>query len=100
MRLIDADALVNALMSMRIGCLGLEPLVTVKDVLRITKEMQTAEPKRGRWILEKDPYEFFDAIPVCSNCGTTTKYREKYPYCPWCGAKMEGDETDEQVQET
>jgi len=45
---------------------------------------------RGKWEMEADPYGFFDEIPVCSNCGCTTRYREKYAYCPNCGADMRG----------
>lgn len=42
----------------------------------------------GRWEWKEDPYGFFDAIPVCSVCNCTTKYRETSAYCPNCGAKM------------
>ena len=27
---------------------------------------------------------------VCSECNKSVKY--KYPFCPWCGADMRGDE--------
>ena len=54
-----------------------------------------AEPiKHGRWKDKEDPYGFFDTIPVCSECGHTTKMREKYRYCPNCGARMDGGEDD------
>jgi len=49
------------------------------------------ERKRGRWEMKPDPYGFFDDIPVCSECGRTTKIREVYKFCPNCGAKMEVD---------
>jgi hypothetical protein len=92
MRLIDADTLKDMLF----GYAPPEMTWDRGDIEHKIDEMPTVEPKWGRWILQKDPYEFFDAIPVCSNCGTTTKYREKYPYCPWCGAAMtEGGETDD-----
>lgn len=49
-----------------------------------------AEPVRhGHWEMKADPYGFFDKIPVCSECGCTTKMRETYKYCPNCGAKMD-----------
>lgn len=50
---------------------------------------ETAEPKKGKWMKNPDPYGFFDEIPVCSQCGCTTKWREEYKYCPNCGAEME-----------
>ena len=47
------------------------------------------EPVRhGRWKMKPDPYGWFDEIPVCSACGCTTKWREKYLFCPNCGADM------------
>ena len=33
-------------------------------------------------------YGFFDSIPVCSECGCITKMRERYSFCPYCGARM------------
>lgn len=54
------------------------------------EECEDVEPerKRGRWEMKTDPYGFFDEVPVCSECGRITKWREKYPYCPSCGADM------------
>lgn len=46
---------------------------------------------RGKWERKPDPFGFFDDIPVCSNCGNTTKWRETYLFCPYCGARMDGD---------
>lgn len=52
-------------------------------------ELPSAQPERnGEWLMLPDPYGFFDEIPVCSGCGCTTKMREKYNYCPNCGACM------------
>ncbi len=54
--------------------------------------LEQPERKKGKWIEQPDFYGFFETIPVCSECGCTTKYREKYKCCPNCGAKMEGEE--------
>ena len=46
--------------------------------------------ERGRWIKRK---EVFGEV-YCSECQTiekTTDSNFKTPYCPWCGAKMDGD---------
>lgn len=53
------------------------------------EELPPAEPVRhGKWEMKPDPFGFFDEIPVCSECGCTTKMREKTKYCPNCGADM------------
>lgn len=57
------------------------------------KTLPSAE-KKGKWIQKKDPYGFFETIPVCSECGHTTKMRETYDYCPNCGAKMDVPDND------
>ena len=62
-----------------------------KDMRVILKNAQT-ERKTGRWEMKPDPYGFFDEIPVCSECGCTTKMREVYKFCPDCGADMRGED--------
>lgn len=56
---------------------------------RITDAQPSAERKKGRWEMKPDPYGFFGEIPVCSECGCTTKMRDKTKFCPHCGARME-----------
>ena len=53
--------------------------------------LPSAEPKRGKWIMKKDPYEVFDEIPVCSNCGCAPTFRRTTAFCEHCGARMEVD---------
>lgn len=69
-------------------CDGLMKAIGI--LLDMEAEQPTVERKTGRWEMKPDPYGFFDEIPVCSECGCTTKWREKYLYCPNCGARMEG----------
>ena len=52
------------------------------------------ERKKGRWEIKPDPYGFFEQIPVCSECGCTTKMRDKPNFCPNCGADMRGEQDD------
>lgn len=91
MRIIDADALLAELDNTRFPG---APYVDAGISIAIGKvcDAPTVEPERktGRWIQKEDPYGFFDTIPVCSECGHTTKMRETYNYCPNCGLPMIG----------
>ena len=62
-------------------------------ISNVIKELPpAAQVRHGRWERKKDPYGFFDTIPVCSACGCMTKYRETSLCCPNCGAKMDEEE--------
>ncbi len=97
MRLIDADELKD-----RVGYIEEEyghimeeinnaPTVSPDMAQVLAYECGKAERNRGRWEMKPDPYGFFDEIPVCSECGCTTKMRETYKFCPNCGADMRGE---------
>ena len=75
------DAVETALYGFNIACVAVGAL----------EDLPSAESKRGKWEMKPDPFGFFDDIPVCSECGCTTKMREKTKFCPNCGAKMEAD---------
>nr|DAF04298.1 MAG TPA: TFIIB zinc-binding [Caudoviricetes sp.] len=69
------------------------------DFIVIPKDTPTADVApvvHGRWILERDPA----GKPVCYHCsacdsdGSHTSIRIAYKYCPNCGAKMDGGDTD------
>lgn len=68
------------------------PVDEAIDQLERVQAEQPSAQKTGKWIEREDPFGFFDTIPVCSECGHTTKMRERYNYCPNCGADMRGDE--------
>lgn len=55
----------------------------------VSEELQVV--RHGKWEMKPDPFGFFHDIPVCSECGCTTKTREKTKYCPNCGAIMDGN---------
>lgn len=94
-RLIDADALLE----LYDGCEGLH--VPVEVVIQNVKDMPTvAEPVRhGRW---EDVYDIshgvkykLNRIHECSVCHDQFEFvSSKYRYCPHCGAKMDGKETE------
>lgn len=102
MRLIDADALGIYLNYWRYGDFSdikhEREYAVLSEVMEAVKHVPTAdsvERKRGRWEMKPDPYGFFDEIPVCSECGCTTKMRETYKFCPNCGAEMRGEEHED-----
>lgn len=63
----------------------------------ITSRSDVAPVRRGQWIEDKNTFPGFNlANNVCSECGecagTWPKRlgpRDKYAFCPWCGARME-----------
>ena len=57
----------------------------VPNVLRNMKAADVQPVKRGRW--EGVDYDTFFK---CSECGHMTDW-QRYKYCPYCGARMDGD---------
>ena len=58
------------------------------DYLRLVPAIDAAPVRHGEWI---DVGLSFMAILVCSNCGNRAIIaHDPYPYCPNCGAKMDG----------
>lgn len=52
------------------------------------------EVKHGKW-LRTVPTSTWSYRRVCSLCGQTANMiRTRYTYCPWCGAKMDGGESE------
>ena len=47
----------------------------------------------GRWVPTKAP--FMNECEDCSVCGYRTVWGHRYNYCPNCGAKMDGGNSDE-----
>ena len=47
----------------------------------------------GRWVPTKAP--FMNECEDCSVCGYRTVWGRRYNYCPNCGAKMDGGDSDE-----
>ena len=45
----------------------------------------------GRWITHKTPSGHKTVFERCSICKTPTIVTRKTPYCPNCGARMDGD---------
>ena len=92
MRLIDADAAIDAIKSV------FSPTPTQKDIkwdcVRVVENLPTIQPQTARWIEPPEEATILFGghlyIPPmkCSNCGRTA-LNEPWTFCPNCGAKME-----------
>ena len=96
-RLIDANALVNTLMSTIIDFHQVDRMnVAIKYVVT-APTVDAVEVVHGRWVPE---YEYDGTVGGtavsaygCSVCHGYVGwlFGEDYKYCPHCGAKMDGD---------
>lgn len=59
--------------------------IKVIDRIEVAPAVDVAEVRYGEWI-----YGEFD-IPHCSECGYEITPNMISPYCPNCGARMDGD---------
>ena len=68
----------------------------VLDSIDAQTTVDAVEVKHGRWIEKYDKVSWFEDDVVrffeCSICGCISGYYS--PYCPNCGAKMDGDGND------
>lgn len=96
MRIIDADALTRQIVTtIEDSCMnGLWKqgmnyalgLVKVQPTIQLRRE----EQKIGEWIYDWGDWDFETC--KCSECGNhvTTPIKERYNFCPQCGADMRG----------
>ena len=93
-RLIDADALERSFRDVM-----LPDVPTYLNVITgIIKAMPTldAEPVRhGQWVVMRDKTlecsECKCIAPYEANKNGDVVFADEYDYCPWCGAKMDGE---------
>lgn len=91
MRLIDADRINFYKANLSRGILRFDD-VEIAEKEQIDR-MPTIDPEslrpHGKWKVTHTPTE----NAVCQNCGIHFQaYYAQYPYCPRCGAKMDGGE--------
>ena len=63
---------------------------SIADTVRKIKKIPAADVapvRHGRWISDKKRLWY-----KCSNCGMEDMLEQDYSFCPFCGAKMEGEE--------
>ena len=101
MRLIDADALVDAVKDRIDEDKEIYPddkssiifRAGMRTVIGIVKNQDTVDPvKHGRWVFVNDMVSYIK----CSECGDDICWvNTKRPkYCPGCGARMDGEQND------
>ena len=96
MRLIDADALKIPSTSVDIfeNCRNCRLLdeEQVREIIDNAPTIDAVEIKHGHWTQWHDESDrlFFRERYRCSVCEADNTYG-KSDYCPWCGAKMDGD---------
>lgn len=89
MRLIDADALFRAIKNS--DWLPHERIEAMKMV-REQLTVDAVPAVHGRWEVEIDHDEFWGDMEYykCSLCGNLELREKETPYCPNCGARMDG----------
>ena len=99
MRLIDADVLKKDLepYGLAKGCTlgshsGMAEILI--DIVEKQPTIDAGPVRHGKWEPDEKASDGF-AIVKCSRCGYSTyaiaHYVEYGSYCPYCGAKMDGD---------
>ena len=94
-RIIDADILkencrITGEFMNNFECVSLK---TLGEIIDKQPTIEAEAVKRGEWVIakDKDGFAMWDA---CSSCGHGLHYvceGKRFPYCPNCGAKMDGD---------
>lgn len=77
MRLIDADALKDAIRTDIMGGLNYERFIDDAPIIDAVPVLH------GHWVFNERDHMFY-----CSNCKNGCRY-DHYPYCHWCGAIMD-----------
>ena len=89
-RLIDANE-VEDLFYKQVKWGATDLMDAFDDALQDAQTVDAVEVVHGRWVNNKDDY------PECDKCGYMPQYDHMIddiwysPYCPNCGAKMDGD---------
>ena len=92
MAYIERESAIKSLLN---DCLG-QVSYSREDAADCIFYLDTADVapvRHGRWVPTKAP--FMNECEDCSVCGYRTVWGHRYNYCPNCGAKMGGGDSDE-----
>ena len=70
---------------------GLEPV----QYLEIIPATDVAPVRHGRWLDVREKRLFGEHYFLCSNCKSRNGLMIPFNYCPNCGTKMDGGDSDE-----
>lgn len=97
MRLIDADAVYELHSNYPAFARSYADLTDLRDILEDAPTIDAVPVVHGRWI-HTDMAAWWFGKDECSECQYHDDERNdlsRLKYCPNCGAKMDGGETDE-----
>ena len=99
-RYIDADLIeykeifVPMLDGMMVRTKKLDGLYAKREDIEGLSTADVREVKHGKWF-RTVPTTTKSYRRICSLCGKIAyMIRARYTYCPWCGAKMDGGESE------
>ncbi len=99
-RYIDADLIeykeifVPMLDGMMVRTKKLDGLYAKREDIEGLSTANVQEVKHGKWF-RTVPTTTKSYRRICSLCGKIAyMIRARYTYCPWCGAKMDGGESE------
>ena len=70
------------------------PDMTVTEFVEDCLPSVTPKPKTGHWEMCEDADGIYGVCDICGIDADFSHKGEAYPYCPNCGAKMEGEDAD------
>ena len=102
MRLIDADALINDILT-DYGCDpkyiadetidGLKPYTDqlILERIGLQPTIDAVEVRHGEWINETRGYNWYGKCSACGKEYNVDCWYGRFKYCPNCGARMDGE---------
>lgn len=80
----------------------MQGLYSAEQVINDVPSADVEPVRHGKWIKNEElSSNHVEPIFLCSNCNyfEAWGFPECYPYCPYCGARMDGDENADEITE-
>ena len=92
-RYIDADLLTDKLEELQFNAPVMTPVMKIYNVIELVEDQPTAdvaEVKHGEWIYNVKYY----SCSICAGKRFNLLLGTDAEFCPYCGAKMDGERRD------